>query len=151
MEVPVEPDPLPPRPQEPVVPDAPDPPGDSYDQVAMAQYFNALNDYQDTVRDIQDDYRNQMFLYEAIVEVYQNEMIQYQEDLAHYNIARVAAVKGAESVMDTISDKYGWTWVDKSDSSVYYPWLAQAWLAQVGIVGAYYGIILILIKRKDVK
>jgi len=151
MDPPVEPEGLPPKPQEPVIPDAPDPPEDSYDQVANAQYLNELGAYQETVRDIQDDYRNQMYLYEAVVNVYQNEMIQYQEDLAHYNIARVAAVKGAESVMETITDKYGWTWVNKHDSDVYSQWLAQAWLAQVVIVGAYYLIILFLVKRKDVR
>jgi hypothetical protein len=92
-----------------------------------------------------------MYLYEARVSVYQAAMMQYQQDLAQYSIARVAAVKGAESVMDTISSKYGWTWVNKNDPAVYYPWLVQVWLAHLGIVAAYYLIILFLIKRKDVK
>ncbi|MFH2102894.1 MAG: FHA domain-containing protein [Chloroflexota bacterium] len=151
MNAPIEPDPLHARPQEPVFPPAPEEPANTYDQVTNAQYLNALSSYQDRVRDIQDDYRNQMYLYEAMVGVYQVEMTQYQQDLAHYSIARVAAVKGAESVMDTISSKYGWTWVDKSNPAVYYPWLAQVWLAQLGIVGVYYLIILYLIKKKDVK
>jgi ABC-type multidrug transport system ATPase subunit/pSer/pThr/pTyr-binding forkhead associated (FHA) protein len=149
--LPTEPDPLPARPQEPVLPPAPEQPKNNYDQVANAQYLNALSAYQDQVRDIQDDYRNQMYLYEAQGSVYQAEMMAYQQDLAQYSIARVAAVKGAESVMDTITDKYGWTWVDKNDPKVYAVWLAQVWLAQLGIVVAYYLIILFLIKKKDVK
>jgi hypothetical protein len=151
MDPPAEPAALPPRPAEPELPPAPEQPADRYDQVANAQYLNALSSYQATVRDIQDDYRNQMYLYEAMVNVYQAEMTQYQLDLAHYSIARVSAVKGAESVMATISDKYAWTWVDKDDGRVYIPWLAQVWLAPLGIVGAYYLIILFIIKKKDVK
>jgi hypothetical protein len=151
MSIPTEPDPLPAHPQEPDIPPAPEQPKDAYDQVANAQYLNALSSYQDQVRDIQDDYRNQMYLYETRVSVYQAAMMEYQKDLAQYSIARVAAVKGAESVMDTITSKYGWTWVNKDDPAVYYPWLAQVWLAHLGIVAAYYLIILFLIKRKDIK
>ncbi|MBI9051832.1 MAG: FHA domain-containing protein [Anaerolineaceae bacterium] len=146
-----EPASLPARPTEPDLPPAPQPPSNFYDQVANSQYLNALSDYQNQLQELQDDFRNQMLLYEAQVGVYQTEMMKYQQDLAMYTISRVAAVKGAESVMGTITDKYGWTWVNKDDVQVYRTWLTQAWLAQIAIVLAYYLIILALIKRKDVK
>ena len=148
---PTEPPPLPEQPAEPVIPPAPDLPEDSYDQVQMAQYLNALSSYQDNVKDIQDDYRNKMDLYQAMAEVYKGQMKKYLEDAARYNVARVSAVKGAEGVIESVTEKYGWAWVNKRDPDIFYPWLARAWVAQIEILLVYYVIILLLIKRKDVK
>ena len=151
MPEPTEPPPLPEQPPEPVIPPAPDPPADQYDQVQMVQYLNSLSAYQDNVKDIQDNYRNQMDLYQAMAEVYKGQMKKYLEEAARYNVARVSAVKGAEGVINSVSDQYGWAWVNKRDDSLYYPWLARAWVAQLEIILVYYVIILLLIKRKDVK
>ena len=148
---PTEPPPLPDQPPEPVIPPAPDPPEDQYDQVQMVQYLNALSSYQDDVKDIQDNYRNQMDLYQAMAEVYKGQMTKYMEEAALYNVARVSAVKGAEGVIDSVTDQYGWAWVNKRDASLYFPWLVRAWIAQVEIILVYYLLILFLIKRKDVK
>jgi len=148
---PTEPPPLPDQPPEPVIPPAPDPPEDQYDQVQMVQYLNALSAYQDDTKDIQDDYRNQMDLYQAMAEVYKGQMKKYLEDAALYNVARVSAVKGAEGVINSVTDQYGWAWVNKRVDSIYFPWLLRSWFAQVEIIVVYYLIILVLIKRKDVK
>ncbi len=112
---PVRPPDLPPEPAEPVIPDAPPPPDDKFDQVKMAQYLNSLSSYQNDVKDIQDSYRNQIDLYKAVADVYSSEMTKYQEDVARYNIARISAVKGAEGVMSSVTDQYGWAWVNKKD------------------------------------
>jgi hypothetical protein len=117
----------------------------------MAQYLNALSSYQNDVKDIQDSYRNQIDLYRSEADVYESQMTKYQEDIARYNIARVSAVKGAEGIMGSVTNQYGWAWVDKDDPSIYLPWLANTWFAQSKIVLAYFVIILWLIKRKDVK
>ncbi|PWB71460.1 MAG: ABC transporter ATP-binding protein [Anaerolineales bacterium] len=149
--VPTEPPPLPPEPPEPDVPSAPEPPEDNFDQVQMAQYLNALSSYQNEVKDIQDGYRNQMDLYRSMADVYEGQMAKYQEDLARYNIARVSAVKGAEGIIGSVTEQYGWAWVDKDNPAIYFPWLFNTWFAQLKIVAVYFVIIVFLIKRKDVK
>jgi hypothetical protein len=84
-------------------------------------------------------------------DVYKGQITQYQEDLARYNIERASSVKIGEGIIDTVNAQYGWAWVNKQDSRTYRAWLFQVWIAQVLIVVVYLGIILFLIKRKDVK
>jgi len=148
---PVEPAPLPAQPPEPVIPPAPNPPEDKYDQVQMVQYLNALVSYQDDVKIIQDNYRNQMDLYQIMADVYKSQMTKYQNDLATYTVARVSAVKAAEGIIMGVTDKVGWAYVNKKDPEIYFPWLFNTWIPQVEIVAVYLVIILVLIKRKDVK
>jgi len=138
-------------PAEPPIPPAPSLPEDKYDQVQMVQYLNALSDYQNTVKAIQENYKNEMELYQVMGEVYQAEMSTYLEDLTRYNISRVSAVKGGEGVIEMVTKKYGWAWVNKSDPRIFTPWLFGTWFSQVKIMVVYFAIILILIKRKDVK
>jgi ABC-type multidrug transport system ATPase subunit len=148
---PVEPAPMPDQPPEPVIPPAPNPPEDKYNQVQMVQYLNALIAYQDDVKNIQDNYRNQMDLYQIMADVYKSQMTKYQEDLATYYVARISAVSTAEGIIKGMTDKYGWAYVNKKDPKIYFPWLFKTWISQVEIVAVYFVIILVLIKRKDVK
>ena len=117
----------------------------------MVQYLNALVSYQDDVKNIQDNYRNQMDLYQVMVDVYKSQITKYQEDLAKYDVARISAVSTAEGNIQGISESYSWAYVNKKDPLIYYPWLFQTWFAQLVIVAVYFVVILILIKRKDVK
>ena len=142
---------MPEQPAEPVIPTAPTPPADKYNQVQMAQYLDALVSYQGNITNIQDDYRNQMELYKTTADVYKSQMTKYQYDLASYSIARVSATKAAEGVIKIINDKYGWSFVNKKDPATYFPWLLNTWFAQFVIVSIYFVLILILIKRKDIK
>jgi ABC transport system ATP-binding/permease protein len=148
---PPEPAALPPQPPEPVIPAAPDPPTDKYNQVQMVQYLNALVSYQDDVKLIQDNYRNQMDLYQVMADVYKSQMTKYQEDRAKYEVARISAVSSAEGIIGGTRDSAGWAWVNKKDPAIYIPWLIETWTAPLIIVTVYLVIILILIKRKDVK
>jgi ABC transport system ATP-binding/permease protein len=150
---PIEPAALPEQPPEPVLPAAPTPPAekDKYDQVKSVQFLNALISYQDDAKKIQDNYRNQMTLYQVQADIYKSKMIKYQEDLAKFEVARISAVNTAEGNIQGISDSYSWAFVNKSDPKIYFPWLFQTWLAQIEIVAVYFVIMLILIKRKDVK
>jgi hypothetical protein len=150
QEAPVEPAGLREKPAEPVIPPAPEAPANKYDQVAMAQYMNSLQSYQDEVQRIQDDYKNQMELYEAEAKVYQAEMVKYSEALSKYDIARNSAVKGAEGLIDSVTEEFGWAWVNKDDPKEFWPWLFKAWIAQGVIIFVYFLGILVLIKRKDV-
>jgi hypothetical protein len=147
---PVEPPGLRDRPAEPVIPPAPEAPANKYDQVAMAQYMNALQSYQDDVQRIQDDYKNQMELFEAEAKVYQAEMVKYQEALSKYEMARNSAAKGAEGLIDSVTEEFGWAWVDKDNPKEFWPWLFTTWIAQGVIIFVYFIGILFLIKRKDV-
>jgi ABC-type multidrug transport system ATPase subunit/pSer/pThr/pTyr-binding forkhead associated (FHA) protein len=146
---PVEPAALPPKPAEPVIPPAPDPPADQNDQVAMVQYLNALQSYQDEVALIQEQYKSAMGLYEAQAELYQAEMESYATERLEYESARNGAVERAEGVIESVREEFGWAWVDKSKPDVFYPWLYTAWGAQIIISAVYFVIILFLIKRKD--
>jgi ABC-type multidrug transport system ATPase subunit len=150
QEAPVEPPPLREKPPEPVIPPSPEPPENQFDQVAVAQYMNALQSYQDEVARIQDDYKNQMNLYEAEANVYQAEMVEYQEALAKYNIARTSAIKGAEGLIASIRDEFGWAFVDKENEDGFWSWMIKTWVAQSILIAIYFVIILFLIKRKDI-
>ena len=148
---PPEPAALPDQPAEPVIPAAPDAPEDNYNQVQIAQYLNGLVAYQNQVKAIQDDYRNQMSLYQMTAKVYSSQMAKYQEDLASYYVSRISAVKAGEGIIQGLKSVYGWAYVDKKSADIYYPWLFRTWIAQGEIVAAYFVIILLLIKRKDIK
>ncbi len=146
---PLEPADLPPKPAEPVIPPAPEPPADQNNQVAMVQYLNALQTYQDEASLIQDQYRSAMSLYEAQADLYQAEMEAYATDRMTYEAARNGAVERAEGVIDSVREEFGWAWVDKSNPEVFNRWLWTTWGAQGIISAVYFVIILFLIKRKD--
>jgi ABC-type multidrug transport system ATPase subunit/pSer/pThr/pTyr-binding forkhead associated (FHA) protein len=147
---PVEPPELAEKPTEPEIPPAPETPDDQTDQVAVVQYLNALETYQEDVERIQSDYKNRMELYEAQAEVYQAEMASYQEAYAEWNIARNSAVQSAEAVIGSHKEEFGWAWVNKSDPAVFWSWMFRTWIAQGVIISVYILLILFLMKRKDV-
>jgi ABC transport system ATP-binding/permease protein len=148
---PIEPAALPEQPPKPVMPPQPNPPADKTDPVQTVQFLNAVDSYMKLANTIQDDYTAKMGLYQVEADVYKSKMIKYQEDLAKFQVARISAVNTAEGNIKGILDKYGWAFVDKSDPKIYFPWLFQTWISQLEIVAAYFVIILVLIKRKDVK
>lgn len=146
---PVEPAALPPRPAEPSVPPAPQPPADKNDQLAMAKYLTSLQDYQDQVTQIQDTYRAQMKLYESQADLYQAQMKEYQAERLEFESARSAAVSTGESLIGAIKNEFGWTFVNKDDKALLYPWIAKVWGALGIIIVIYMLLILFVFKRKD--
>ncbi len=146
---PVEPPPLADKPAEPSIPEAPQPPADQNDQLAMVKYLNSLQTYQDQVKQIQNEYRSQMTQYENQAKIYQTQMEAYQKDRLAYEALRNTAVNSAEAAIRTYYDKYGWAFVDKSNSDIYLPWLTEVWSAQLIIIGVYFILILVIFKRKD--
>lgn len=140
---------MPPKPADPVIPAAPDPPEDQNDQVEMVKYLNALQAYQDEVTIIQENYKNEMELYESQAGVYQAEMEQYQKDVLKYETARNSAVERAEGIIGSVVDEFGWAFVDKDDPAAYRSFLIIVWGGQAVLVVIYIAIILVLIKRKD--
>jgi ABC transport system ATP-binding/permease protein len=138
------------KPPEPELPEAPQPPADRNNQVAMVQYLNALDNYQQEAQRIQDDYRSQMQLYEADAKIYESQMTDYQEQFTTYNVAREGAVKGAEELMKSTLAQFGFGYVNKDDPDVFWSWLYRAWGSQAVLIFVYFIVILFLIKRKDV-
>ena len=148
---PTEPAPLADKPPEPEVPPRPEAPADTTDQIQVAQFLNTLQTYMDDVEQIQTGYKNEMTKYEAVANVYQEEMIAYQKEKARYDIARNSAVQAAQGMIQSMNKEFGWAWVNKHDKDIYRTWLSRAWIAQGIIMLVYFILILLLIKRKDVK
>jgi hypothetical protein len=147
---PVEPAALRPKPTEPVLPPQPEKPEDEQDAVLMTQYMNQIGAYQEEVAQIQELYKGEMSIYEAESEIYQAEMETYQEDYTAWEVARTGAVGGAEGLIESITEEFGWAWVNKEDNEAFWSWMVSAWMAQLIIITVYIGLIIILIKRKDV-
>jgi len=149
LPAPVEPAELGPEPAEPVIPDAPEPPADQNDQVAMVQYMNALNSYQDEVQLIQDQFRSEMDLYRSQADIYTAQVKDYQTEKISYEAARTRAVGTAEALIEGNIEMMGWAFVDVRDTNNLITWITKTWLAQLIIIGVYFVLILVFIKRKD--
>ena len=146
---PVEPAALGPEPKEPTIPPAPEPPADQSDQVAMIQYMNALQSYQDDIKVIQDQYRSEMNLYRSQADLYTAQVTDYQTAKISYDTVRIKAIGSAESLIKGSIDKIGWAFVNTRDMKILIPWVTQTWIAQLIIIGVYFMFILFFIKRKD--
>jgi hypothetical protein len=147
---PVEPAPLPPPPAEPVLPEKPVQPLDQSDNVAMAEFFQKLQEWETQVNAIQADYKQQITAYQAQSEVYKNEVITYQTELAAWQVGQGSAVSPAEFAVNKYYNDLGWTAVDKENSSAYWGKVFNTWLVQSFIILLLFGAILYLQKRKDV-
>lgn len=146
---PVEPAKLGPEPAEPVIPPAPEPPEDQNDQIAMVQYMNALNSYQDEVQLLQDQFRSEMDLYRSQADVYTAQIEDYQTEKITYDAARNTAVSSAEALIEGNVDTMDWAFVDTRDTNNLITWISNTWIAQLIIISVYFVLILLFIKRKD--
>lgn len=146
---PTSPPPLRPAPIEPAVPDPPQKPADESDTVAVAEYLQALEAYQNQVKAIQDQYKAELAAYEAEASVYQSQVIAYQTELANYDIARNSAIGKAEGLIEKILDDFSWTFVDKRSLSAYAFKVVAAWIAQGVIISVLFVAIVIFQMRKD--
>jgi ABC transport system ATP-binding/permease protein len=146
---PVEPAKLGPEPTEPVIPAAPEPPADQNDQVAMVQYLNSLQSYQDDVKAIQDQFRSAMDLYRSQANLYTAQLKDYQTDRISFDAARTTAVSSAEGLIKASIDKIGWAFVNVKNIENLLKWVTRTWVAQLIIISVYFVLILLFIKRKD--
>jgi ABC-type multidrug transport system ATPase subunit/pSer/pThr/pTyr-binding forkhead associated (FHA) protein len=146
---PIEPAALGAEPTEPVIPAAPEPPADQNDKVAMVQYMNALNSYQDEVKLLQDQFRTEMDLYRSQADLYTAQMKDFQSAKVSYEAARNTAVRSAESLIEANIDVMGWAFVNTKDNETLIPWVTQTWIAQLIIISVYLMLIVLFIKRKD--
>jgi hypothetical protein len=117
--------------------------------VAVIQYMNALQSYQDDVKLIQDQFRSAMDLYRAQANLYTAQMEDYQTARVSYEGARAEAVNSAEAMIEANIAVMGWTFVDTRDLTILTNWITKTWTAQIIIIAVYFGLILVFIKRKD--
>lgn len=150
QEAPVEPPPLREEPAQPELPPRPEEPADQSDTVAMAEYFDALQAWEEEVNRLQSDYEAELQRYRAEAEVFQAQQVNFQTQLAEWQVARAAAIQPAEGVLGQAWADYNWTFVDKGDRPLFLRKIARAWLAQLAISAVLFGAILVLQKRKDV-
>ncbi len=147
---PVEPAPLPAPPPEPVLPERPEQPADQSDNVAMADFFVKLQDWEKQANAIQADYKQQIEAYQAQSEVYKNEVITYQKQLALWQVGQGSAVSPAEFAVGKYYNDLKWTVVDKGNPVAYWGKVTKDWLVQLFIILVLFVAILFLQKRKDV-
>jgi hypothetical protein len=157
----VDPLPLRPEPSAPVLPPEPERPADETDTIAIAEYLDALEAYQEEVGEIQEAFQADLDSYRAEAAVFQTEVVAVESARAEYleaqarweaqNQAAIAkAVVPAEQVISQTERDFGWLYVDKNNSSDYWGTIFTTWTAQSGIIGLLFFLILILQKRKDV-
>ena len=137
-------------PAEPVIPPAPTMPADQSDNLAMAEYFGALQRYQDEATRLQDLYRAQMTAYQAEADLYEAQSKAYQEERTTWMMTRTGTIEAAEGMLETFHDDFGWTFIDKSDPYAFLARIARTWLAQLVIIGVLLGAVFVAVKRKDV-
>ena len=162
-------------PAEPEFPPEPERPEDESDNVAMAQYFDEIEEYQEEVERLQDEFEEERAAYEEELAQYREETAEYQrqaealqreraEELADYQeevlefqsargaweAERLSAVVPAESLIRQFQRDFGWTFVNKDNESVYWRTIIGTWIAQSIIIGILFIAILLVQKRKDV-
>jgi len=152
---------LPPEPVEPPRPELPPEPvepADQSDQVAQAEYLEAVRAWRTEVDEIQagyeaelDEYRANGEIYRAAVEAYQESLAQYQVEYTTWLGEQQSAIVPAEGVIRQFQRDFGWTFVDKENESAYWGTLTSTWLAQSIIIGVLLLAILVIQKRKDIR
>jgi hypothetical protein len=147
---PVEPTPLPPPPPEPVLPERPVQPLDQSDNVAMADYFQKLQEWEAQVTTIQNDYKQQIEAYQAQSEVFKSQVITYQTELAEWQVGQGSAVSPAEFAVGKYYADLNWTLVNKEDPVAYFGKINKSRFVQGFIITILFVAILFLQKRKDV-
>lgn len=90
-----------------------------------------------------------MDLYRSKADVYAAQMEDYQTEKITYDAARNTAVSSAEALIKGNVETMDWAFVDTSDTNNLITWISKTWIAQLIIIGVYFVLILLFIKRKD--
>lgn len=149
MPEPAAPGPPPERPPDPELPTPPVEPEDQSDSVAVAEYLDALQVYQEEANRIQAQSEADFAAYEAGLEVYQARVAEYQQARIEWQIGRESAIQPVEGMVNASQRDFGWTFVDKDKPFAYWTTVLGSWAAQAVIIGLLFGAILFLQKRKD--
>ncbi|KAA3647728.1 MAG: FHA domain-containing protein [Chloroflexi bacterium] len=133
------------KPDDPNIPDPPPEPVDQSDTVAVAEYLQALQVYQDEVQQLQVDAGSDFAVYEQEITLYQARAVEYNQALG----ISQGIMAGAEGTLRAFHRDLGWSFVDKTDTGAYFLKLVSTWMAQGVYITILFVAILILQKRKD--
>jgi hypothetical protein len=147
---PVRPGDPPVRPDEPELPPEPQEPENQADQIAMAEYLDALEAWQAEVDVIQSEYEAELDVYQRDLEDYQDARADYERLNGEWRADRASAVVPAETLIERMDRDFGWTFVSKEDAPAYYGKIFRTWIAQGVYSTVLFITILFLQKRKDV-
>jgi ABC transport system ATP-binding/permease protein len=147
---PVAPPELRPEPAEPTLPPEPERPANESDQIAMAEYADAMEVWRGEVEDITDQYRADVDAYRLEAQIYQTQMVDYQTKLGEWRFARSQPIGLAEANIGAFRKDFGWTFINKRDPVNYIMRLSFAWGAEFMLALVMLIAILLLQKRKDV-
>ena len=145
---PVQPSEIGSPPAEPEIPPPPEQPVNQSDQVAMAEFLQAMKSYQEKVDGIREDYKRQIEQFQAKADVFKAEMIDYQKNLATWEIDRNAAVGKAEGIISSFYHDFSWAFVDKQNSQAYWSKLLRAGLVQIVYQMVCFVLIYLVMRRK---
>jgi len=135
-------------PAEPVLAVAPQPPSDQTDTVAVAQFWQDLDAYQQEASRVQASYKAEMEAYQGRANAYRTEAESYQEALAEWTVKRSTAVSRAEGLLGRYHEDFGWAFGDKDDDQTFWSRIVLAWGVQVLIIAVLFLVILFAVSRK---
>jgi hypothetical protein len=147
---PVEPEEPGPKPEEPTLPAKPADPANPNSVRDLQTYLSDLNAYNDKVSKLQDDYKEEINVWQDEQEAYKDKIQTYQEDLTELEVKRALAIGSAEATIERYEDDYGWTFLDKQDESKYLRTIFTTWIAQLIIILIVFTGTVIMQKRHDV-
>jgi ABC-type multidrug transport system ATPase subunit len=144
------------RPAEPDIPPRPPEPEDQSDNIAMAKWREDVLAWEEEAQKIEDSYRAELAVYEEELQQFRSDAQEYQACIVNaesaqveYRIAVEAAVLPAEELIRQFYPGFGWTYVDKEDTSAYRSMIITTWIAQLVIILILFVLIMFLLKRKD--
>lgn len=127
------------RPPDPVIPEEPVQPVDQSDNIAMAEYFTALEQWSVEAKAIEAKSKADFAIYESELNTYISSRTEIE-----------TAVAPAEGIVRNFYNGAGWSYVDKDDTAAYLGKIFIAWAVQGFIILILFAAILVLQKRKDV-
>jgi ABC transport system ATP-binding/permease protein len=145
---PVEPGP---QPEEPNLGRAPEAPSDDEmnNVFILQKYLGDSGDYNTRAQEMQDEYKEEIDVWQAKQEDYKDALTDYQVDITDLEVKRATAVGSAESTIRRYKEQYGWTFVDKTDRPAYVQLLITTWIAQIIICIVLFIGTIIMQKRSE--
>ncbi len=122
------------KPAEPVLPEEPASPSNPNNLRELQAYLNELNVYNDEVARLQDEYKDNVNVWQEEQEQYKDDIEAYQEELTKLEVNRAVAIGAAESTIEKYREDFGWTFVDKLDRPKYLKTVFGTWAAQLVII-----------------
>jgi hypothetical protein len=139
-----------PKPEEPVLPQKPADPQNPNSVRDLQTYLGALNQYNDDVSKLQDDYKEKINAWQDDQENYKDQIETYQKDLTELKVKRALAVGSAEATIQRYLDDYGWTFLDKENRKDYLSVIVKTWIAQLIIILVVFTGTVFMQKKRDV-